>query len=220
MNRKSRTRTTLALFGGATILAGASLFGVLPASAHNYLVSSNPAADSVVTELPDAFSVTTNEELLDLTGDAGGFLLQVRDATGLHYGDGCLAVEGSSLMTGATLGEAGDYSVVWQVVSADGHPVSGEFTFSWQPADQSLVSPGWAEPPVCGATQPEEPVEMPTASPEPTPAESAVPISEPTDSENTGLTTGLWIGGALIAVLAAVGVTLVAVRRRSGSPTA
>lgn len=219
MSAKKRTPGALALLGGAALVGALSLGAALPASAHNYLVSSNPTADSVVTELPDAFSVTTNEALLDLTGDAGGFLLQVRDAAGLYYGDGCLAVDGSSLITGATLGEAGDYSVVWQVVSADGHPVSGEFAFSWQPTDQSLVSVGWAEPPVCGATQPEAPIEMPTASPEPTPSETAVPISEPIDSENTGLTTGLWIGGALIAVLAAAGGTLLAVRRRSGPPT-
>ena len=106
--------------------------------------------------------------------------------------------------------------MVWQVVSADGHPVSGEFAFSWQPADPSQVSAGWAEPPVCGATQPEEPVEMPTADPEPTPSETAVPISAPIETENTGLTTGLWIGGAVVAILAAAGATLLLVRRGSG----
>lgn len=209
-----RWASTLALT--TLVVGGVTLGAALPASAHNYLVSSNPAADSVVTELPDTFSVTTNEPLLDLTGDAGGFLLQIRDATGLYYGDGCLAVDGSSLISGATLGEAGDYSVVWQVVSADGHPVSGEFAFSWEPADQSQISSGWVEPPVCGATQPEEPVEMPTSDPEPTPSETAVPISAPIESENTGLTTGLWIGGAVVAILAAAGATLLLVRRGSG----
>ena len=46
---------------------------------------------------------------------------------------------------------------------------------------------------------------MPTADPEPTPSETAVPISAPIESENTGLTTGLWIGGAVVAILAAAG---------------
>ena len=60
----------------ASIAALALGVGVLaiaaPAQAHNYLVSSNPTADTTVTQLPESFSITTNEALLNLAGDLLG----------------------------------------------------------------------------------------------------------------------------------------------------
>ena len=90
----------------ATALVAASVLAASAAQAHNYPVSTNPAADSVITEVPDVFSVTTNEALLDLSGSASGFAIQVTDAAGLYYGDGCGVVDGGTYSSGATLGEA------------------------------------------------------------------------------------------------------------------
>ena len=123
----------VALFG-VVVVAGATLLGAAPAQAHNFLVSSTPAADEVVTALPETFSVTTNGPLLDLSGTGAGFAIQVTDATGAFYGDGCMTVSGSTLSTPAALGAAGTYRFVWQVISEDGHTVSDEFTFEWAPA--------------------------------------------------------------------------------------
>lgn len=185
------------------------------AQAHNYLVSSNPAADSTISVVPETFSVTTNEALLDLSGDAGGFAIQVIDENGLHYGDGCGVVSGSSFSTGATLGEAGPYRFLWQVVSADAHTVSGEFTFTWAPDADAVVSPGSPTPPVCGESVVEE---TPTASPTPTPEPTVTPTAVAIDDEATAASdpsTALWIGGAVLAVLLAGGVTWLIVRRRA-----
>jgi hypothetical protein len=49
-------------------LALLSGWSAAPAAAHNYLVSSSPEDGAVVTEQPGAFSVTTNDALLDLDG--------------------------------------------------------------------------------------------------------------------------------------------------------
>ncbi len=202
-------RTVSAIVSGAVLVAVLAI--ATPAYAHNYLVSSTPAEGELLTALPVEFTVTTNETLLTLDATSG-FALQIQDAGGLYYGDGCLSIDGATLRSGATLGEAGDYTLVWQVVSADGHPISGEFGFSWQPADPSQISTGWAGLPECGATPPEP---TPTATAQPEPSATPVPISAPEDTSNVDPATGLWIGGAALAAIAVAGTAALVVRRRS-----
>jgi methionine-rich copper-binding protein CopC len=187
-----------------------------PAQAHNFLVSSTPAAGEVVTALPESISVTTNGPLLDLSGNGAGFAIQVTDAAGSFYGDGCLTVSGSTLSTPAALGVAGTYRVVWQVVSEDGHTVSDEFTFEWAPTAEAERATGQAAPPVCGAVVPEE-TTTPTADATPAPesVSTAAPVAKP-EHENANLADVLWIGGAILAALAAGAVALVIVARRRG----
>jgi methionine-rich copper-binding protein CopC len=199
-------------------VAGAMVLGAAaPAQAHNFLVSSTPAAGEVVTSLPESVSVTTNGPLLDLSGTGAGFAIQVTDAAGSFYGDGCLTISGSTTSTPAALGAAGTYRVVWQVVSEDGHTVSDEFTFEWAPAAELEPAVGQVAPPVCGAAAPEE-TSSPTADATPAPesASTAAPLTKP-EHENANLTDVLWIGGAILAVLAAAAVALtIAARRRGG----
>ena len=202
----SRLRSTTAI----AVLAVAGVLGLsAPAQAHNYLVSSNPAEGSTITELPSEFSVTTNGPLLELDGTTG-FAMQVKDSAGLFYGDGCVTVSGATMAQVPALGEAGDYTVVWQVISADGHPVSGEFGFTWAPAANADVAVGTAAPPVCGV----EPVTpMPTASGEAT-ATTPTPTAVPEARPNANLSDVLWIGGAIAAALIAGLVTFVLLGRR------
>lgn len=115
-------------------MVGGSVLGLAAsAQAHNYVVASTQA-QVVVTTLPSEFSVTTNAPLLTLGGSTDGFALQVVDSAGQYYGDGCIQVTGATISSGATL--ANRATTRWvQVVSEDGHPVSGEIAFSWQPVD-------------------------------------------------------------------------------------
>lgn len=201
--------------GGALTLGIALLVAVSasPAHAHSYLVESTPAAGSVVTELPEMFSVTTNEQLLDLTGNADGFALQVIDSAGRYFGDGCLSVTGATLSAGASLGDAGDYRVIWQVVSEDGHPVSGEFAFTWLPTDAEQSSGGSAAPPVCGEA---EPTPTASATAEPRPTAIALPTSAPADERgDVDLGTALLVGGIVAALLGAAALTVVLLALRS-----
>ena len=196
------------------VVAGALVLGASPAQAHNFLVSSTPTAGEVVTTLPESVSVTTNGPLLELSGDGAGFTIQVTDAAGTFYGDGCMTVSGSTLSTPAALGAAGTYRVVWQVVSEDGHTVSDEFTFEWAPAADFEPASGQAAPPVCGVVPEETPT--PTADATTTPEPTATPVARP-EHENANLTDVLWIGGAILAVLVAAAVALMIVARRRGS---
>jgi len=173
--------------------AGVVLLGAAPAQAHSFLVSSVPAEGSTLTELPETFEVRMNEDLLDLVGDGTGFGIRIVDSMGRYYGDGTLTIAGDTLSTPAALGAAGEYTLVYQVVSADGHPVSDEFTFEWAPPAGFTPSEGTDAPPGESGQTPEPVVE------------SAAPLD---------LGPVLWIGGAILAVLIAVGVTLLVVRPR------
>jgi methionine-rich copper-binding protein CopC len=195
-------------------LASLAVFAIAsPASAHNVVVQSSPTADSTITELPAAFSITTNEPMLTLGGENAGFALQVTDAAGRFYGDGCLTVAGSTMATGATLGEPGVYTLVWQIVSEDGHPASGSFGFTWAPAPDAPRTQGAASPPTC------QPVaEEPTATP--TPAPTAVDTAGPSHAQDGGtpdlpLVTVLWIGGGVLLAAIVITIVLLAMRRRA-----
>ena len=171
-----------------------------PAQAHNYLVSSTPEDGATLTELPEDFSVTTNDQLLDLVGDGTGFGLQIVDDAGRYYGDGCFTISDATLSVPAALGKPGDYTFIWQVVSADGHPVSDEFDFTWAPSGDFAASEGASAPPVCGE-------EAGTGD------GSAAPVPEQQE-ESFDASSLLWIGGTVLAVLVAVGITLLLVKPR------
>ena len=117
------------------------------------------------------------------------------DAAGLYYGDGCVAIDGPSVSTAAVLGEPGTYRLVYQVVSADGHTVSDEFTFEWAPEGEFTASEGSSTPGDCDGLY---------ARGDSTQA--------PEDAAGADLSAVLWIGGAVLAVGLAVGVTLLVVR--------
>ncbi len=199
-----------------TVLIVAPVLGfAAPAQAHSYLIASTPEAGSTIAELPQQFSVTSNEALLDISGDGTGFALQVTDADGLFYGDGCVTVEGASMSTPASLGEAGTYLVQWQIISADGHPISDQFTFDWQPAESVTLSEGSAAAPDCGGN-----ADTGTAvegaddsNGEDGNNGSVDPVTAAANNAAT-LSNVLWVGGILAAVTLAVLVTLGLLTRR------
>ncbi len=198
--------------GGLALLvaASAALVAVpaMPASAHNYLVSSSPAAGEVVTDQPGTVSLQTNDELLDVED---GAVIQVQGPDGRFYGDGCTAVVGASAETQVVLGAPGEYTVAWRVVSTDGHPISGTWAFTWQPAEGVELGDGSEEPPACGGG--DAVVSTPGES---TGNATGNATEEPTDAAGTSAPLdALWIGGGvLLAAVAAIGTWLV-VRRRT-----
>ncbi|MEO6532498.1 MAG: copper resistance CopC family protein [Pseudolysinimonas sp.] len=193
----------------ATVLA---IVGVLaldgPAYAHNQIVSSTPSPNETLTALPGQFEIDTNNPLLDIGGTGRGFAFEIQDAAGRFYETGCVSIVDDSMFTAARLGPAGAYSITYQLVSADGHTVSGRIPFTWAPADAAVVSKGVATPPGCnGAKGPAKPDASGNGSDGS--RDSTVPLADI-----------LWIGGIIIAVALAVIVTLLLVtRRRPDSPT-
>jgi methionine-rich copper-binding protein CopC len=205
------SRNTVAL--ATTLLLAGALTGVAasPAAAHNVVVATTPQAGETLTALPDAFSITTSEPMLELAGGQG-FALQIRDAAGLFYGDGCIEVSGPTLSAEPALGAPGAYEVLWQAVSEDGHTIDGTIPFTWAPEGEVEASPGFAEPPVCGVDATPVPTESQTAAPEPS------ATAEPAPASGVDLGTVLWVGGALLAlgVAAAIAIWFAGRRSRTG----
>lgn len=211
-----RASQPLAL-AAAVALAGASIVGVsTAASAHNFIVSTTPAEGSTLTTLPAQFEVTTNDDLLDVTGNADAFVLDIVDSDGLYYGDGCITVNGPTMATDAALGTAGTYTVTYQLVSADGHTVAGEYEFEWAPESAHEASRGWAMPPECGVDRVTEPSPEPTAEPSADPSEEPIASAKPENPAQGGvMDVLLWIGGVVAAIAVAVVLALVVLRRRN-----
>ncbi|MHC5795836.1 copper resistance CopC family protein [Lacisediminihabitans sp. FW035] len=208
MTRRSRLPLVMLVALAAALGATVPVLGqAAPAEAHNYLVSSVPSAGETLTTLPKDFEVTTNGILLDIDGNGTGFGLQVTDASGAYYGDGCVTVSGTSFSTPAALGAAGAYTVTWQAISTDGHTVSDSYSFTWQPPAGFTPSTGSTTVPDCHGT----------ASVNESPAPGAGTTGAQTVDTGT-LSTVLWIGGAFLAVAAAVILTLVITGRRRKTP--
>jgi len=173
-----------------------------PASAHNQIVSSTPRPGETLTTLPARFEIDTNNVLLDIGGTGRGFAFEIRDARGRFYEDGCVSIVDDNMFTTARLGSPGKYTIIFQIVSADGHAVSGTIPFTWAPTGQETVTRGVTSPPGCdGGPAPGKPHTDATSTQ--TTRTSTVPLADI-----------LWIGGILVAVALAAIITLVVVTRR------
>lgn len=204
-----RLRRVCAVALGAAVAAGSVFSFAAPALAHDAVVASTPAEGESLSVLPAEFSVTASQTIVAPEGAEANFGLRITDASGLFYQDGCVSIVDASMSTPAALGPAGDYTLIWQYVSSDGHPTSGTVPFTWAPPADFVPSAGTVDPRVCGD-------EAPAASPEPEmttqaeqPAESPAP---PVAADGDSGSTLLWIGGAGLAILVAIGATLLVVR--------
>jgi len=207
MRRVTRIGASL----GVAAVAALMLLVAAPAYAHNYLVESTPAEGSTLTQLPEEFSVSTSDTLLDLAGDGGGFAIQVVDTAGNYFGDGCFTIRDETLSTAAALGDAGEYTMLWQLVSADGHTISGEIGFGWQPDADQPISEGLSAPPACGGgtLEPTDPGDAGTATDD----------GQTDAAQDFDAGTVLLVAGAIALVLiTGVTIFLISVRRKASDP--
>lgn len=179
-SRRRPFRRLAAAFAGAALATGAFALagvaqgsgpdGALSASAHDYLVSSSPAAGSTIDAPPSEVTLTFNDVILDLGtaagagGDAstgsgsaagGSSIVQVTgpDAQGTHFETGCATNSGRTVSVPVALGGSGQYTVTWRVVSADGHPVSDSIAFTYQAPAGATAAAGTPDGPGCAAAE-------------------------------------------------------------------
>lgn len=197
--------------GGMQLALAAALVAVL-LPAHASVIGSTPADGDALASQPGEVSVTMNEEILSVEGADSANAIVVTDAAGAFYGDGCASVDGDTISMPVELGEPGDYTLTYQVVSADGHPVDGTVAFSYE---GEAGPAGLAEAPVCRQEAPAE--SSAAAEPAPPAATSddgaAAATDEPADAPAEGQDEGgfpfLAVGIiALLAVLAVVAYTV------------
>ncbi|MFG3198285.1 copper resistance protein CopC [Streptomyces sp. NPDC048208] len=129
-----RLRTLVLLLLAVT---GALFAGAAPASAHAALTGSDPAQGVVVDRAPTQISLTFSEQVA--LGDGS---LRVLDPKGKPVQSGKPAnVSGTTYAVRLHAGLAdGTYTVAYQVVSADSHPVAGAYTFSIGAPSRTVVS--------------------------------------------------------------------------------
>lgn len=194
-----------ALAAGALAIAG--LVGIAsPASAHDELVGTDPQAGTTLSAVPAQITLTFNEKVLD---DAGATAVVVTTSTGTPVQDGDPTVSDNTVTQPiiAAAEPNGKYTVTWKVVSSDGHPVSGEFSFSVQGA---TPSPGFSPTPTSTPTP--TPTETATTAPVPSPTSTAAPAPASDGS------VWLWVILVIVVVAVLAGVVyLVASRRRRTS---
>lgn len=177
MMSKVSTSTRTALRRLATMIGALTLVVVatVPASAHNSLVSTAPAAEAAVDRTPERVVLTFDEPALAL-----GTQIVVAGPTGpVQVGSPQLVdnTVSQALQPGAP---AGSYTVTWRVTSVDGHPVSGSYAFTASAAG-----------PTAGAA--------PTADPTPPPT----PDADASGTPNRTL-AGLWVAIGLVLLAAAL----------------
>lgn len=152
----------------AAVLA---IAGALPASAHASLVRSSPTADSTLTAVPPEVALTFNEEInpqfASVTVRSG--------STTASTGD--LEVDGATIYQPIDPEmPAGTYTVAYRVTSADGHPVSGSFDFTYD-------APGGGEGEGEGTAAPSPTTSGDTGTESPSPTATSTTTSETTPTE-------------------------------------
>lgn len=191
-----RIRTVLA---GAAVAAAAVLALAAPASAHDELVQSSPAADEQLTVAPEEVVLTFSNNLLSLE-DNSGTAMTVQDSSGKDWVAGSPVVQADTVTVPLEEGMPdGDYTVTWKVVSSDGHPTDGQYAFSLA-----------AE----GAAQPTAPTEEASDEPADERASEQTPVAAQ-DEGGSPLVPVLWGIGALVVVAAIVTTVVMARKRRA-----
>lgn len=126
------TRLLLVLVGAVVTLVVAAA----PASAHNSLVSTEPISGQELGRPPATVVLTFDEPAVAM----GTQVLVTGPAGTVQQGPARLV---DNTVSQSILGDApaGRYTVDWRVTSADGHPVSGTFTFTTKEAGTGSSRP-------------------------------------------------------------------------------
>ncbi|MGV8967625.1 MAG: copper resistance CopC family protein [Cellulomonas sp.] len=195
--REVVARLTAVIFAALVVVSGLAA----PASAHDALVSTDPEGGSTVETAPAAVTLTFTQEVVGLGTD-----VQVVGPTGAPMNDGPVAVLGT-VVTQNLLADrpAGAYTVQWRATSADGHPVTGGFTFTATAAVVPVISP-----PLVAETPPSTPPATPsatssaTASASPSASESAAAVGPADEATDSSARLSVW------AIVAAAGAFVLA----------
>jgi methionine-rich copper-binding protein CopC len=206
----ARPRPAAAPRAAAVLLAvllalAAVLLGATRADAHNTLQGTDPADGSTVATPPTHVTLT-----FDQPAQALGTEIVVLGP------DGSTVSTGTAELVDTTVAQAlaadlpaGDYTVQWRVTSADGHPLSGELTFTASAAS-ATAAPETPDPTTTTMTEATEEPVAPSADATPSEQEQLA------EDEDAGLEAGV-IVAIVVAVLAAAAVTVFVVRERRRS---
>ncbi|MFC7329089.1 copper resistance CopC family protein [Marinactinospora rubrisoli] len=160
-----------------------------PALAHDRLLSSTPEDGAELDAAPDEITLTFSGEIMEI-----GAAITVLDGRSTPVTEGEIVIDGPEAAQALAPDLAdGGYAVRWRVVSGDGHPISGGFTFT--------VGNGVAAPPAPAAT-PGATASAPASPPAgaAAPGEPAIPARTPVLAA-AGAAAGLGLYLLVVALL-------------------
>lgn len=115
-----------ALLGALLALCLALFAGAPAAQAHDELLQADPADGATLEQAPDRITLTYSGDITALGNE-----VRVTDSQGKTVSTGDVTVDGTHVIQRISP-EAGDetYTVSWRVVSSDGHPIEGTYSFT------------------------------------------------------------------------------------------
>lgn len=118
-------RWLLAVLVGVTAGLGYGAVAASPAWAHAVLVSTSPANGTVLDAAPSRVTLTFSEPVAPVADQ-----IRVIAPDGARADHGEPGTDGRAVRVGVHGAAEGTYVVTFRVISSDGHPVSGAFSFS------------------------------------------------------------------------------------------
>ena len=185
-----RTAATVSAVGALTAL------GLAPAAAHDEVLSTSPEQDAVLETAPEQIELSYSGEIMDI-----GHQVLVTGPDGQSVTEGPLERDGSQVVQplAETGSEEGTYQVVWRVVSSDGHPIEGTYTYQvGDGADTTTAAPSLSS----------TPTDAPTDG-----SDSSAQAQDAAAQEDSGGLSG-WAVGATVVVLALAVIGLLGLMSR------
>lgn len=112
----------------AVALGAAAVLAAPAAGAHTELVASQPAAGAVLAAAPTSVTATFDE-----APEAAFAALTVLGPDGAPVSTGATTVSGSQLAVGIQPGTSGVYTANYRLMAADGHVITGSWSFTVTP---------------------------------------------------------------------------------------
>ena len=100
----------------------------LPASSHEQLVDQEPKSGQVLEAGISEVRLSFSDDLISLDNSAGSEIV-ILDSNQNPVNNGCAVIDARTAIARANIDTPGTYQVGWRVVSGDGHPISGSFSF-------------------------------------------------------------------------------------------
>jgi methionine-rich copper-binding protein CopC len=201
--RTGPARVLVAVLAALATLAATLLLGIgaaAPAQAHDRIISTDPADGAQLDAAPAALTMTFSTEPLAVEPQ-----VVVTDTAGTVVAQGSPTIEGTSATFPWPAELTGDtYTIAWRVVSSDGHPIEGTFSFAVAAAPEPAAPVATDEPAVVAPSATEDTTEATTAA--------SADASDATDDEARSIVP-LLVGLAVLAA-AVVVVAVLIVRRR------
>ena len=100
----------------------------LPATSHEQLVDQEPKSGQVLEAGIAEVRLSFSDDLISLDNSAGSEIV-ILDENQNPVNNGCAVIDARTAIARADIDTPGTYQVGWRVVSGDGHPISGNFSF-------------------------------------------------------------------------------------------